>query len=147
MRLGELLHLRHFAHQRFVNVLAPGGVEDHHVIAPDARGRDRAFCDIHRPLSGNDGQRGHFRLLAQNFELFHRRRTIHVQGRHQHAFLVARLQQTRELGRCGGFSRALQPNHQHRSGRSAERQPFGFRAQRFDQRVVNNLHHLLAGCD
>ena len=57
MRSGGGLDLGHFHHQRLVDMGAARGVEQHDVIALQARGLLGALRDLHRRLAGNDGQR------------------------------------------------------------------------------------------
>ena len=125
----------------------PGGVEDQHVVAADLGRGHGALGDIERGLAGDDRQRRHAGLFAENLQLLHRGGAVHVERGHQHALLLARLQELAELGRGGGLARALQADHQDRRGRRAEIEAGVGVAQRFDQRVVDDLDHLLAGRD
>ena len=147
VRIRDALDLGDFGHQAFIDMLAAGGIEDHHVVAADAGGRDRALGDVDRTLAEDDRKRGDARLLAEHFELLHGGGAVDVERRHQHALLVAVLEHEGELGRRGRLARALKADHQDRRGRRAKREPFALRTQRLDEDVVDDLHHLLAGRD
>ena len=57
VRMGDVAHLRHLLHQRFVDVGAAGGVEHHHVVAAEPRRIHGAPRDLLRRLPGDDRQR------------------------------------------------------------------------------------------
>ena len=139
---------RHFLHQRFVNMGAPGGVEDHDIVALQARGAFGAFGDGDRIFAENDRQGRDADLLAQHRELFLRRGPLHVERRHQHLVLVPLRQAFGDLGRCRRLARALQADQHDRHGsRGVQIDRLRFRAQRLDQRIVDDLDHHLAGLD
>ncbi len=119
VRLDLIAHGGDFGHQLFVDVLAAGGVEDDDVIAADLGARHGAPGDIDRALAGDDRQRRHLGLLAQDLELLHGGGAVDVERGHQHPLLLSRLQQQAELGRGGGLARALQADHQDRRGRAS----------------------------
>ncbi len=114
--LGRVAYGSDFEHQLLVDMLAPGGVEDQHVVPADPRRGHGAFGDLERALTGNDGKRGDARLLTEDFQLLHGGGTVDVERRHQHALLLARLQHERELGGGGGLARSLQADHQDGRG-------------------------------
>ncbi len=147
VRLGEALDLGDFGHQPFIDVLAAGGIEDDDVVAADAGGRDGALGDVDRTLAEDDRERGDAGLLAEHLQLLHGGRTIDVERRHQHALLVAVLEEEGELGRRGGLARALEPDHEDGRRRRTERERFAFGTQHADEGVVDDLHDLLAGRD
>ena len=135
-------------HQRFVDVHAAGGVEQHHVVAAEPRRIERALGDLLRRLAGDDGQRVDLGLLAQHAQLLLRRRPAHVERGHQHFLLVAVGQAVADLGAGRGLARALQAD-QHDGDRRlrGEVDRLGVRAQHGDQLVVHDLDHHLAGRD
>ena len=127
---------------------APGGVEDHDIVALQARGAFGAFGDGDRIFAENDRQGRDADLLAQHRELFLRRGPLHVERRHQHLVLVPLGQAFGDLGRGRRLARALQADQHDRHGsRGVEIDRLRFRAQRLDQRIVDDLDHHLAGLD
>jgi len=147
VRFDLVLDRRDLEHQLLVDVLAAGGVEDQNVIAADAGARHRPLGDIERRLAGENGERGDTGLFAQDLELLHGGGTADVQRCHQHALFLFALQHQADLGRGRGLARALQADHQDRRRRRAQRQRRIFRAQRFNQHVVDDLDDLLTGRD
>ena len=125
-----------------------GRVQHDHVIALQAADGHGALGDGNRLLAGHDGQGGHTGLLAQDAQLFLRRRTMHVQRGHQHLLLVALGEAARQLAGGGGLARALQADHKdrHRGG-GVQVDWFRLRAQHLDQLVMDDLHHHLARRD
>ena len=67
---------------------AAGGVEQHHVVAAEPGGLERALGDLRRHLALDHRQRVDARLAAEHGELLHRRRAAHVERGHQHFFLL-----------------------------------------------------------
>ena len=57
VRVGGVADLDHLRHQRLVDMGAAGGVEQHDVVALEARGGFRAPRDVDRVLARNDRQR------------------------------------------------------------------------------------------
>ena len=55
---------------------------------------------------------GHVNLLAERLQLGNGGRTVGV-GRHQQRSPAVFAKRQRQLGRAGGLSRSLQPDHQH----------------------------------
>ncbi len=144
-RLADLGHLRH---QRLVDVGAPRGVEQHDVIALEPRRGFRALGDVDRVLAGNDRQRVDADLPAENGELLLRGRPLHVERGHQHLAPVALEQALGDLRGGGRLARALQADQHDRDRRGrVEIDRLRFAAQRLHQRVVDDLHHHLAGLD
>ena len=84
VRIGGALDLGRFRHHRFVERGAAGGVEQHHVVAAEAAGLERALRDLRRLLACDDRQRVDADLLAEHGELLHRGRAAHVERGHQH---------------------------------------------------------------
>ena len=136
------------AHQRLVDVLRPGGIEDQHVEAAAAWPRPGRGGRCRRRLAGDDRQGVDADLLAQHRQLLHGGRTARCRARPSAPACLALLEPQRELGGGGGLARALQADHQDghrrrrlRSGRRASC------AQHLDQGVMDDLDHLLAGRD
>jgi hypothetical protein len=127
---------------------APGGVEDHDIVALQARGALGALGNGDRILAENDRQGRDADLLTQHRELLLRRGPLHVERGHQHLVLVALGQAFGDLGRGRCLARALQADQHDRHGSwRVEVDRLRFRAQRFDQRIVDDLDHHLAGLD
>ncbi len=126
---------------------AAGAVEDHHVVAfaaPDIHG---ALGDRDRALAHDDRQAADIGLPGEDFQLLLRGRTIDVERGQEDALLVAGLQPQRDLAGAGGLARALQADHQDGGGRHhGEIEVLG-PSQHLDQRVMDDLHHQLAGGD
>ena len=147
LRLDQVAQPDQFLHQRFVDLQPAGGVEDERVPFVGAR-RSRAprgqcastsvspRCDKHRQIE----------LLAERFELVHRRRPINV-GRHEQRRAALLLEQAGQLAARGGLARAVQADHQHAARVAAQAQTGVGRAEQFDQFVVDNFDDLLAGLD
>ncbi len=147
-RHRHVAHRRHLVHQGLVDMQAPGGVQQHHVVAAEAGRFHRAAGDLDRPLPGHDRQRRHLGLLAQDLELLLRRRPGHVERGHQHLLVLALLEAHRQLRGRRRLARALQADHQDRARRIGRQDDlFAFAAQRLDQRVVDDLDDHLARRD
>ena len=145
VRLGDVAHLGRLAHQVVVDVRAPGGIEQHHVVAGELGRLQRAAGDLLRRLAGDDGQRIDLGLLAQHAQLLLRRRPAHVERGHQHFLLVAIGEPVADLGAGGGLARALQADQQDGDRRLRGKiDRLGVRAQHGDQLVVHDLDHHLA---
>ena len=114
VRAGGALDLGGLVHHLFVERDAAGGVEQHHVVAAELGGLDRAVGDLHRRLAFDDRQRRHVDLLAEHGELLHRRRAARVERGHQHLAVVALGEALGDLGGGGGFAGALQADHHDR---------------------------------
>ena len=74
VRAGGVADLRHLRHQRLVDMGAAGGVEQHDVVALQARDALGAPGDRDRVLAGDDRQRVDADLAAEHGELLLRRR-------------------------------------------------------------------------
>ena len=119
---------------------AASGVEQDDVEALELGGTQRAPGDVDRLLAGNDRQRLDTRLPAEDSKLLLRRRTSDVERRHQHLLAFALRQALGELGGGRCLARALEPDHHDDGGRChVEVELGGFRTQRFDQGVVDDL--------
>ncbi len=132
---------------------APGGVENDDVVALATPGFEGAAGDRHRPLAGDDRQRGNTDLAAELRQLLLRRRPLHIERGHQHLLAFAGLQAQRDLRGGRGLARALQPDQHDRDRRGrveVEPIPAGRRraaAEHLDQMIVNDLDDHLAGGD
>jgi len=104
MRIGVGLDVRHLLHQRLIDMRAAGGVEQHDIVAFNARLLHRAAGDLHRRLIGDDRQGVDFDLTTEHGELFLRRRTLHVERGHQRALAMALFQALGDFGGGGGFT-------------------------------------------
>ena len=146
-------HGLHLGHQRFVDMQAARGIEQHHIDIAQLRRFERAASDVHRLLAFDDRQRIDVRLLAQHRQLFLRSGAIDVERGHHGLLAVLLANQLGELGRAGRLTRALQADHHDDDRR------LGFEGQRDmailavpaaehrDQLVVDDLDNLLAGGD
>ena len=123
----------------------PGGVEHVGVVAAEPGLDLGAPGDGDRALSPDDGQRVDADLAAENLQLLHRGRARHVERGHQHALAVALLEAQGDLRGRGRLARALKPHHEDRRGRAVDAQLAGILVplQRLDQRIVDDLDHLL----
>ena len=148
MRIGGRFDRGCLRHHLFIERGAAGGVEQHHVIAAELAGFERAARDLRRLLARDDRQGRNIEIAAEHRELLHRRRAIDVERGHQHLALVALDHAARELRGGGGFAGALQADHHDRNRRHrVEVDGLPFRAERGDQLVMDDLHHHLAGRD
>ena len=125
------------------------GVEQQHVSCLQFGSIHRATGDIHRLLACNDRKCRHINLLTQHCELFLRSRAINVERRHQGLLAVLFLDQLGELGSRGGLTGALKADHHDYDGWLGIQFKTGgtLAAQHLDQFVIDDLDHLLAGCD
>ncbi len=146
-----------FAHQRFINRQAAGGVHQQHVEEMFAGVVQRRQRDVDRLLVRRTGKPFGARLRRHRFQLFNGGRAIDVAG-HRQDFLLAFFDQVfGQLGGGGGFAGALQTGHQdhgrrlghqidvadalaHRGGK--------FFADNADQRLTGRqrAQHFLAQC-
>ena len=146
MRIGRGFDLGGFRHHLFVERGAAGGIEQHHVVAAEFGGFQRALGDLRRLLAGDDRQGLDIEVAAEHRELLHRRRAIDVERGHQHLALVALGQAAGEFCGGGGFAGALQADHHDRDRRHrVEVDGLAVGAERGDQLVMDDLHHHLAG--
>ncbi len=146
MRVGRGLDLRHLVHQLVVDRGAAGRVEHDHVVTAEARRLDRAPCDLHDVLPGDDRQSGNAGLASEHGKLLHGGRPAGVERGHQHTLALPVGEALGDLRRRRGLAGALQAHHQDGHGRHrVERNRFGLGAERLDQRVVHDLHDHLAG--
>ena len=139
---------RDFAHQLFVDVDAAGGIEQHDVVAAEARSFERALGDLLRRLAGNDRQRVDAGLLAEHAQLLLCSRAPRVERRHQHFLLVAVGEPLGDLRRRRRLAGALQADHHHGDGRGGVQIDGGaVRAEHGDELVVDDLDDHLAWRD
>ena len=148
MRIGGALDLGRLAHHRVVERGAAGGVEQHHVVAAEPGGLERALGDLRRLLAFDHRQRVDLRLAAEHGELLHRRRPAHVERGHQHLALLPVGEALGDFGGGGGFAGALQADHHDGDRRrGVEIDALAVGAERRDQLVVHDLDDHLAGRD
>ena len=136
-------------HQLFVDGQAAGSVQHVDVVAAHRCLGFGAFGNRNRLFASNDRQRVDADLFAQNRQLFHRRRTVHIERSHQDLFALAFFQTFGQFRGRRGFTAALQADHQDRGRGAVDFQVarFAFAAQGVDQRVVHDLDDLLARRD
>ena len=146
MRVGGGFDLGRLGHHLFVERGAAGGVEQHHVVAAELGGFQRAPGDLRRLLAGHDRQGLDLEIAPEHRELLHRRRAVDVERGHQHLALVALGQAAGEFGGGGGFAGALQADHHDGDRRhGVEVDGLAVGTKRGDQFVMDDLHHHLAG--
>ena len=146
MRIGGALDLGRFGHHGVVERGAAGGVEQHHVIAAEAGGLERAFGDLRRLLAFDHRQRVDAGVAAEHGELLHRRRPAHVERGHQHFALLPVGEAAGEFRGGGGFAGALQTDHHDGDRRrGVEIDTLAVGTQRGDQLVVHDFDDQLAG--
>ena len=138
------------AHHLFVDAEAPGGV-DHHDVVPEllgprqARSRHRygvadAVARLGRPHVDP-------RLPADNLELVDRVGALEVGGDEQNLPVALGPQPPAELAGEGRLACALESG-EHDDGRPAGKVELaGFAAEDFNELVVDDLDHLLAGVE
>ena len=138
------MNLLDFVHHRFVNVQSTGGIHQQHVVEFQLRLFQRRVNDVNRLLRHVGREEVYANLLGQRFQLFDRRRAIHVRRNHQHFFLVLFAQEFPQLTDAGGFTRTLQTRHQH-DGRWLSRQVkhLILFAHRRNQLVTDDFDELL----
>ena len=147
LRLQRIAQALEFLDQRFVNFLAPGGIEILHVDAglggrplrAFAAGLDEIGFARLRPKNR------HSDLTRQRHELIDGSRPLQVAG-DQHGAAAFLFEQAGELGGRGGFAGAVQAHHQDAGGR-IEIERRGVAAEQSGQLIVENLNDLLAGRD
>jgi hypothetical protein len=106
-----------------------------------------AARDLCRGLAFDDRQRIDLRVAAEHGKLLHRGRAAHVERSHQRFLAEAIGETAGELGRRGGFARALQAHHHDRDRRrGVEIDRLRFVEGR-DQLVMHDLDDELARRD
>ena len=116
-RADNVTDVLNLFHQHFVDLQTASGVQHIDVIAAHGGLLLGAFGDINRGLTRHDRQGVHTDLLTQNGQLIHRRRAINVERGQEHALAVFFFQTFGQLTGGGGFTRALQTDHQDRGRR------------------------------
>ena len=99
---GRQFALQHaqLIHQRVINVQAPGGVHQDHVMRGEFRFPDRAARDFERLVGARAGPAKHVDRLRHLRKLFARRGAIDVGGNHERP-VAMRGEPLRELARRG----------------------------------------------
>ncbi len=126
--------------KRLVDMGAARRVEQHDVIALQARDTLGAARDLDGVLTRHDRQGVHSDLLAEHAQLLLRRRTLDVERGHQDPDLVALREALGDLRRGRRLARALQADEHDRDRRrrvEVDRLPLA--AERLDERVVDDL--------
>ena len=139
----------HLFHQLFVDVQTTGGIEQIDIIATQRRLLFGPFGDLHGALAFDDRQGIDTDLRAQYLQLLHGGGAIDIERGHQNPLVLLFLQPFRQFRGGGGFTRALQADHQDRRGRVVHFQLAGIgvvTGQNLDQLVMHNLDDLLARC-
>jgi hypothetical protein len=147
---GDVTDRLHLVHKDLVDMQAPGGVEHIDVIAAEGCLLFGALGDLFGFFAFDDRQGINADLLAENRKLFHRGRAVDVKRGHQHAFAVLFGQAFCQFGGGGGFTRALQTDHQDRRWRVVDFHFAGIgvvTGKECDQFVMDDLDDLLARCD
>ncbi len=86
---------------------------------------------------------GQVQLLAQRFELLHRRRAIHVR-RHEQWRAALLMEQPTQLPAGRRFAGAVQADHQHAARIATQLQPGVGRTEQVHQLVVDDFDDLLS---
>ena len=146
-RHGHVAHRRAFGHQLVVDVEAPGGIEQDHVVALLRARLHGAPRDGDGSLARDHRQHVDLGLHAERRKLLHGRRPAGVERGHQHALLVGHAQEAAELGGRRGLAGALEAHHENGGGRrrGGDADLGGLAAQHLDQVIVHDLDHLVAG--
>ena len=146
-RQGDVAHRCTLGHQLVVDVEAPCGIEQDHVVTLLRARFHGAARDGDRPLAGDHRQHVDLGLYAEGCELFHGRRPAGIERGHQHALLVGHAQEAPELRGRRGLAGALQAHHEDggRRARGGDADLGGLAAQHLDQVIVHDLDHLVAG--
>ncbi len=84
MRIGGLADIRHFHHQRLVDMGAARRIENDDIVSAEFRGLNGAAGDFHRRLAGNNRQCINGSLDAELAKLFLCGRTARIERGHQH---------------------------------------------------------------
>ena len=148
MRIGGLANIRHFHHQRLVNMRAACGIENDDIMRAKFCSLNGASGNFHRRLTGNDRQRINTGLDAKLAKLFLRSRTARIERGHQHFFALTFSQALRDLARRRRLTRTLQADHHDDDrGRCIQIDGNAFSAKHFDKFVMDDLDDHLAGLD
>jgi len=148
-RVGHVADRGGLRDQFGVDMQTARGVEHVDIIAAKAGLGLGALGDLDRGLALDDGQRIDADLGAEDLQLFHGGRAVHVERGHQDALAIPLFQALGELGGGGRLARPLQPDHQDRGGRvvDLEFSRVAVAGQDMNQLVMDDFDDLLAGCD
>ena len=137
---GDLFDL---VHHPVVELDPAGGVDDDVRMGVADAEFESAPGNVDRTGPGALLMDGHVNLLAQGLQLSDGGRAVGVGGDHDRAAAVLAERQG-QLGRCGGFARALEPDHEnHRRWTLRGGQAGSLAAEQFHQVVVDDLGDLL----
>ena len=135
----DLVQLRH---QLFVDVQAPGGVEDNDVDALVLRLFQRATANVDRVFRFAVDEDRNAELTAQHFQLIDSGGTLQVGG-DEHRFATGGQEAFPQFAATRRFTRPLQPAKHNRRERLLFRKRMVDRAHQRDQLVVDDLQNLL----
>ncbi len=116
-RLDRRLHALELAHQLVIDVQAPGGVDQHGVVAAIRSFANGVLRDRDRVIAGLGGVNRHVDLARQCRELLDRCGAIDVGGNQIGAAPTHLLEVQRELAGGRGFSRTVQADQHDRHRR------------------------------
>ena len=121
LRLDQIPQPRQLLHQWLVNLQPAGGIENERVAIGRARRRQRLARNLeHVGLAVADENR-QLQLLAEFFQLVHRRRAVHI-GPHQQRRASLFVQQPPQLGAGSGLAGAVQAHQQDATGIATQQQ-------------------------
>ncbi len=148
-RVDDIAHVLDLFHQHFVDLKPARRVEHVDIIAAEAGLLLGALGDLDRRFALHDGERVNADLGTENFELVHRGRAVDIERGHEDFLALAVLEALGELACRGCLAAALKADHQDRCGGIVDLELAGvfLAAQRFDERVMDDLDDLLAGGD
>ena len=110
------LYLRQFAHQKIVDLVPAGGIQDHGVITVQLGELHCRNADFNRFLVCRGVEYFQAELPADGFKLFNSSRAVHV-GRHQQWPSLQTLQVSPQLSAGGCLAGSLQADHHQRNRR------------------------------
>ncbi len=143
-RIDRGVYSLDLGHHLGINGQTTGSIHQHHVNELELGFTDGRLGDLHRLLADIGREEGHTHFAGQGFELLDRSRTIDVSRNHQHALLLALLEEARQLPHGSGLARPLQAGHQHHGRWSdLKRQVLIGSAHQLFQLCANDLHERL----
>ena len=145
-RMDRGVQFGDFAHHRFVDGEAPGGIDQQHVVVMFFRPIDRVTGNVDRLFPDRRREAVGPGLCRNRFQLLDGRRAINVAGDDQHFFLLLFDQELGQFADGRRFARALQTGHQD-DGRwlGGEIQPAVCFAHQGGQFAMDDADQCLAG--